>query len=488
MTCIEIMRFTFLPASDILSNSGINFGFYLALQRENGYNIMVIMPFYAVLQESTVMSTVIASIDPHSPAEKAGITVGEQLLEINGHHIVDVLDYRFYGYDPVAVLRLAKDGQERTVTIRKAEGRDLGLNFPTYLMDEMHRCANHCLFCFVDQMPPNMRPSLYIKDDDERLSFLLGNYTTLTNLSEREAQRIIDLHISPINVSVHATDPQLHCTLLGNRDAERSLEYIRRFCKAGIVMNGQIVVCPGWNDGDQLRRTLRDLTDWQFSSCSLVPVGITKYRKGLAKLRPVEKDCAREIIAIAEEFGQENLRRYGTRRFFCADELFLRAELPLPEEDYYEGYRQIENGVGMLRSLEQEFLSAMKIEEPDAAPSPFTIATGVAAAPFMQMLVDKAKAYFPKLDAEVIAVENDFFGHTIDVTGLLTGQDIAKQLQGKVAGRRVLLTVHMLRHGETVFLDDYTVERLSHELGSPVQIVDDDGGALLDAMLEATIG
>ena len=430
------------------------------------------------------MSTVITSIDPHSPAEKAGITVGEQLLEINGHKIVDVLDYRFYGYDPETVLRLGRDGHVRTVTIRKAEGQDLGLNFPTYLMDEMHRCANHCLFCFVDQMPPNMRPSLYIKDDDERLSFLLGNYTTLTNLSEREAQRIIDLHISPINVSVHATDPQLHCTLLGNKDAERSLEYIKAFCKAGIVMNGQIVVCPGWNDGDALRRTLRDLTDWQFSSCSLVPVGITKYRKGLARLRPVDRDCAREIIAIAEEFGQENLRRFGTRRFFCADELFLRAELPLPEEEYYEGYRQLENGVGMLRSLEQEFLSAMKLEEPDAASRPFTIATGVAAAPFMRELMDKAKAYFPRLDAEVIAVENDFFGHTIDVTGLLTGQDIAAQLQGRVAGRRVLLTVHMLRHGETVFLDDYTVERLSHELGSPVRIVDADGGDLLDAILE----
>ena len=430
------------------------------------------------------MSTVITSIDPHSPAEKAGITVGEQLLEINDHKIVDVLDYRFYGYDPETVLRLGRDGHVRTVTIRKAEGQDLGLNFPTYLMDEMHRCANHCLFCFVDQMPPNMRPSLYIKDDDERLSFLLGNYTTLTNLSEREAQRIIDLHISPINVSVHATDPQLHCTLLGNKDAERSLEYIKAFCKAGIVMNGQIVVCPGWNDGDALRRTLRDLTDWQFSSCSLVPVGITKYRKGLAKLRPVDRDCAREIIAIAEEFGQENLRRFGTRRFFCADELFLRAELPLPEEEYYEGYRQLENGVGMLRSLEQEFLSAMKLEEPDAVSRPFTIATGVAAAPFMRELMDKAKAYFPRLDAEVIAVENDFFGHTIDVTGLLTGQDIAAQLQGRVAGRRVLLTVHMLRHGETVFLDDYTVERLSHELGSPVRIVDADGGDLLDAILE----
>ena len=431
------------------------------------------------------MSTIITSVDRHSPAEHAGIHVGEQLLTINGHPIVDVLDYRFYGYDPVSHIQLkTPDGQERSLTLRKAEGQDLGLNFDTYLMDEMRSCANHCVFCFVDQMPPGMRQTLYFKDDDARLSFLLGNYITLTNLTEREAQRIIDLHISPINVSVHATDPQLHCTMLGNKDAARSLDYIKTFCKAGIVMNGQIVVCPGWNDGDALRRTLRDLTDWQFSSCSLVPVGITKYRKGLARLRPVDRDCAREIIAIAEEFGQENLWRFGTRRFFCADELFLRAGLPLPEEEYYEGYRQLENGVGMLRSLEQEFLSAMKMEESDAVSRPFTIATGVAAAPFMRELMGKAKAYFPRLDAEVIAVENDFFGHTIDVTGLLTGQDIAAQLQGRVAGRRVLLTVHMLRHGETVFLDDYTVERLSHELGSPVRIVDADGGDLLDAILE----
>lgn len=435
------------------------------------------------------MSTVIASVDRRSPAQLAGIKPGEQLLTINGHEIIDVLDYRFYGYDADSHLTLREpNGAQRAVHIRKQEGQDLGLNFDTYLMDEMRSCANHCIFCFVDQMPPGMRQTLYFKDDDARLSFLLGNYITLTNLTEREAQRIIDLHICPINVSVHTTDPQLHCTMLGNKNAGRSLEYIRAFCKAGIVMNGQIVVCPGWNDGDALRRTLRDLTDWQFSSCSLVPVGITKYRKGLAKLRPVDSECAREIIAIAEEYGQENLRRYGTRRFFCADELFLRAGLPLPEEEYYEGYRQIENGVGMLRSLEQEFLSAMKLEEPDAAPSPFTIATGVAAAPFMQTLVDAAKAYFPKLDAEVVAVENDFFGRTIDVAGLLTGQDIARQLQGRVKGRRVLLTVHMLRHGETVFLDDYTVDRLSQELGSPVQIVDDDGGSLLDAMLEATVG
>ena len=434
------------------------------------------------------MSTIITAIDRHSPAERAGIQVGEQLLTINGHPIVDVLDYRFYGYDPLSHVELkTAAGDVRAVTVRKAEGQDLGLNFDTYLMDEMRSCANHCIFCFVDQMPPGMRQTLYFKDDDARLSFLLGNYITLTNLTEREAQRIIDLHISPINVSVHTTDPQLHCTMLGNKNAERSLDYIRAFCRAGIVMNGQIVVCPDWNDGDQLRRTLRDLTDWEFSSCSIVPVGITKYRKGLARLRPVDRGCAREILAIAEEYGQENLRRFGTRRFFCADELFLRAQLPLPQEDYYEGYRQLENGVGMLRSLEQDFLSAMQLEEPDAAPSPFTIATGTAAAPFLRGLLEQAQAYFPHLRGQVIAVENDFFGHTIDVAGLLTGQDLSAQLQKVPSLGRVLLPLHMLRHGETVFLDDYTVARLADELGCPVQIVGIDGGDLLDAMLEKEV-
>ena len=225
----------------------------------------------------------------------------------------------------------------------------------------------------------------------------------------------------------------------------------------------------------------------EFSSCSLVPVGITKYRKGLAKLRPVDAATAAEIIDIADEFGRENLERFGTRRFFCADELFLRAGRPLPEEDYYEGYRQLENGVGMLRSLEQDFLSAMRLEEPDAAPSPFTIATGTAAAPFLRGLLEQAKAYFPKLEGQVIAVENDFFGHTIDVAGLLTGQDLSAQLQRVPSLGRVLLPLHMLRHGETVFLDDYTVARLADELGCPVQIVGIDGGDLLDAMLEKEV-
>ena len=431
------------------------------------------------------MSTIITTIDRHSPAEKAGIQVGEQLLTINGHTIVDVLDYRFYGYDPLSCVELkTAAGDVRTVTIRKAEGQDLGLNFDTYLMDEMRCCANHCIFCFVDQMPPGMRSTLYFKDDDARLSFLLGNYITLTNLTEREAQRITDLHISPINVSVHTTDPQLHCTMLGNKNAERSLDYIQAFCKAGIVMNGQIVICPGWNDGDQLRRTLRDLTEWQFSSCSLVPVGITKYRQGLAKLRPVSPGDARDIIAIAEEFGQENLRRFGTRRFFCADELYLRAGLPLPQEDYYEGYRQLENGVGMLRSLEGDLLRAMELMDDAPVPSPFTIATGRAAEAFMRHLLSLVQQRFPQVQGKVVGVDNDFFGHTIDVAGLLTGQDLAVQLKAHKPLGRVLIPLHMLRHAEDVFLDDWTVPQLSQALEAPVQVVGIDGFDLCDSIFE----
>ena len=429
------------------------------------------------------MSTIITSIDPGSPAMRAGLRPGQQLLSINGHDVVDVLDYRFYGYDPVSHLMLKnEDGSTQSLTVHKAEGEDLGLNFDTYLMDEMRSCANHCIFCFVDQMPPGMRQTLYFKDDDARLSFLQGNYITLTNLTEREAQRIIDLRISPINVSVHTTDPQLHCTMLGNKDAARSLDYIRAFCRAGIVMNGQIVVCPGWNDGDQLRRTLRDLTEMEFSSCSLVPVGITKYRKGLARLKPVDAQCAAEILDIAEEFGQENLRRFGTRRFFCADELFLRAGRALPGEDYYEGYRQLENGVGMLRSLESDLLRAMELLDTPPIPSPFTIATGRAAEGFMRHLLNLVRQRCPQVQGKVVGIDNDFFGHTIDVAGLLTGQDLAAQLKAHKPLDRVLIPLHMLRHGEDVFLDDWTVPQLSQALGAPVQVVGIDGFDLCDAV------
>ena len=428
------------------------------------------------------MSTVIASVDPGSAAERAGIRAGEKLLTINRREIVDVLDYRFFSYDPLLSVELGEpDGTVRKLRVRKDEGEDLGLNFETYLMDEPRPCSNHCVFCFVDQMPPNMRDTLYFKDDDARLSFLMGNYITLTNLTEREAQRIIDLRISPINVSVQATEPQLRRTLLGNKDADRSIEYMRAFGKAGIEMNGQIVVCPGWNDGAHLRRTIEDLMEIGFASCSVVPVGLTKYRRGLAKVPPVDKAKAAEIIDTVDEYGKLCRERFGTRMFFCADELYLKAERPLPDEEYYEDYQQLENGVGMLRNTMNEFIDGLEDVEDGDVPG-FTIATGVAAAPFIERLVDEAKKKFPTLRGEVVAVVNDFFGHSITVSGLVTGQDIVGQLSGRELGERVIIPANMLRHGEGVFLDDVTLEQLSAALRRPVQVSETDGYSLVDSI------
>ncbi len=431
------------------------------------------------------MSTVIASVDAGSPAEKAGIRPGETLLKLNRHEIVDVLDYRFFCYDPVLTVELGEpDGTVRRLRVKKDEGEDLGLNFDTYLMDEPRPCSNHCVFCFVDQMPPGMRDTLYFKDDDARLSFLMGNYITLTNLTEREAQRIIDLRISPINVSVQATEPQLRRTLLGNKDADKSIEYMRAFGKAGIEMNGQIVVCPGWNDGEHLRRTIEDLMDIGFASCSVVPVGLTKYRKGLARLHPVDAESAAAIIDTVDEYGAKCLKKYGTRMFFCADELYLKAGRPLPDEAYYEDYRQLDNGVGMLRSTMNEFLDALEDVGDGAVPG-FTIATGVAAAPFIERLVDAAKERFPSLRGEVAAIVNDFFGHNITVSGLVTGQDIVAQLSARqTLGERVIVPANMLRHGEGVFLDDMTLEQLSEALGRPVQVSETDGYSLVDTIFQ----
>ena len=431
--------------------------------------------------------TVIQSVDPRSPAHRAGLRVGETLTHINGHQIVDVLDYKFFSYDTRLELVLREeDGSTRTVRLRKREGEDLGLEFQTYLMDRARSCANNCIFCFVDQMPPGMRPSLYFKDDDARLSFLLGNYLTLTNMSDREVQRIIDLRISPINISVHTTDPELRAMMLKNKRAGRTIDIMRRFAEHRIIMNCQIVSCPGINDGPALDKTMNDLAEMfpSVNSVSVVPVGVTKFREGLYPLKPYTREQAGAVIDQVEAFAARHLEKQGTRLVWCSDEFYLIARRPLPEEDYYEGYRQLENGVGMLRSLEQDFLSAMRMEEHGEAPSPFTIATGTAAAPFMTYLLEQAKAYFPALRGQMIAVENDFFGHTIDVAGLLTGQDLSAQLRRVPELGRVLLPLHMLRHGENVFLDDYTVERLSAELNCPVQIVGIDGGDLLDAMLE----
>ncbi|MDE7242741.1 MAG: DUF512 domain-containing protein [Oscillospiraceae bacterium] len=430
------------------------------------------------------MSTVIESIDRCSPASQAGVRTGEKLISINGHPVADVLDYRFFGYDPDPELVLENpDGIQRRVRVKKEEAEDLGLNFDTYLMDKPRPCSNHCLFCFVDQMAPGCRDTLYFKDDDARLSFLMGNYITLTNLSQREAQRIIDLRISPINVSVHATDPKIRSVLLGNKAGADSLAYMRAFAEAGIAMNGQIVLCPGYNDGEQLQRTMEDMAGWGFASCSVVPVGLTQFREKLPKLRPVDQACANAVIDQVDTFGKLCLEKYGSRLFFCSDELYIRAGRPLPEEEYYEEYVQIENGVGMLRSLISEFEAGLRLEDETAEASRFTIATGVSAGPFLQELIRKAEAKLG-IQGQVISIENDFFGHTIDVAGLITGQDLIRQLTGRDLGQRLLIPINMLRHGGDVFLDDLRVSDIENALHIPVTVVEQDGFDLLDAVLE----
>ena len=430
------------------------------------------------------MANVIQSVIPHSAAARAGVKPGETLITINGHSIRDVLDYRFYGYESRLMLELrTPEGKVRRVRLRKEEGEDSGLEFETYLMDTPKHCANRCVFCFVDQLPKGMRETLYFKDDDARLSFLMGNYITLTNLRTEELERMIELRISPINVSVHATEPDLRRQLLGNPRAGEGYAIMQRLAAAGIVMNCQIVACPGLNDGAHLRKTMEDLRALypQVESVSVVPVGLTKHREGLCPLRPYDEKSARETLKLVNGYGETCLREEGSRIFFCSDELFLKAHMPIPEEDYYEEYPQLENGVGMLRLLITEFLEELeKTETCDS--EPFTIATGVAAAPFLRMLAQKAMEKFPTLHGEVYSVENMRFGTTIDVAGLVTGQDLIEQMRNKPLTGRLLISQTMLRHGEGVFLDDVTLPDVERELSIRVIPVPQDGRALCRAM------
>ena len=437
------------------------------------------------------MSTVIASVDRRSSAERSGVRPGEKLIAINGHPVVDVLDYRFFGYDRNPELELEEPGGERRVVrVRKPEGEDLGLNFDTYLMDKARSCANNCIFCFVDQMPPGMRKSLYFKDDDARLSFLMGNYITLTNLSQRELQRIIDLRISPINVSVHTTDPELRARMLCHKRAGDSIAVMRRFAQAGITMNCQIVACPGINDGPALERTLGDLAEMApaVSSVAIVPVGLTKFREGLYHLEPYTAEQAGAVIDLVEAFGRRQMEKSGSTFAWCSDEFYLLAGRDLPEKSYYEDMNQLENGVGMLRLLTSQAELALEDVPGDLAPRSCTIATGAAAAPFVREILEKAMVACPALRGEVRPIRNDFFGETITVSGLVTGGDLIAQLKETNLGQRLLIPSNMLRSGERVFLDDVTVDQVEKELGIPVQIVEaEDGFALVDILLELDV-
>ena len=429
------------------------------------------------------MENIIKSIDRGSPLHRKA-HVGDAVISINGNKIIDVLDYKFFAYDSrLKVLLRRPDGSEHEVTVHKSEGGDLGLEFESYLMDTPRSCANNCVFCFIDQLPGGMRRTMYFKDDDARLSFLLGNYITLTNLSKREIERIIALHISPINVSVHTTNPELRCKMLQNPRAGESIETMRRFAQAGIVMNCQIVCCPGLNDGEELLRSMRDLEEMYpgVHSVSIVPVGLTRFREGLYPLTPYTKELAEETIDMVTAFGDECLKRHGTRIFFCGDELYIKAERELPPDEFYEEHTQLENGVGMIRLLETEFRSALMLsDEPDGVP--FSIATGVSAAPYFEKLLGMAKEKYGTIKGQVYAIENDFFGRSINVTGLITGQDLIRQLKGRELGERLLISQNMLRREEMDFLDDVTLEQASKELGVPIYPIEQDGFALWDAM------
>jgi len=426
----------------------------------------------------------IIRVAPDSPVF-GKVKPGECLAKINGHPIRDVLDYEFYSYEANPLLNLkTKAGQWKIMRVKKEEGEDLGLTFKTYLMDKPRSCVNRCIFCFIDQLPSGLRESLYFKDDDVRLSFLTGNYVSLTNLSEAEIQRLIALRVSPINVSIHATDPNVRAMMLGNPRGAQGLELMYRFAQAGMQLNAQIVVCPGINDGQVLAQTMEDLKALYpaLQSVSVVPVGLTKYRDGLYPLTPFTPESAFDTISQVERFASQCLAELGSRLFFLADEFYLQASIPLPDEVDYEGYPQIENGVGMLRHFKETLLEAIQTRYFTRIPAPFSIATGTAAAPFLHNLVTTVRQKYDKLDGQVHAIQNDFFGPDVTVAGLITGGDILAQLYGQNLGERLFIPRTMLRHGEEVFLDNMTVTMLTRQLGIPVIPIDPDGQAMLEAI------
>ncbi len=419
-----------------------------------------------------------------SPAAKCGVIAGDMLANINGNPIKDVLDYMYYAAEVNVKLDLVRCGEEIALSVKKDEYDDLGLEFDTFLMDNKQRCSNRCIFCFIDQMPPNMRDTLYFKDDDARLSFLHGNYVTLTNLDQSDIDRIIKMKLN-INVSVHTTNPELRVKMMRNKFAGEKLKYLYQLAESGIQLNCQIVCCPGFNDGAELRRTLSDLSKLMpnISSMAVVPVGITKYRDGLCPLTMFNKETAGETIDIIEEFQRDLLEKYGTRTVFPSDEFFLTADRPLPSAEYYEDYPQYENGVGMLRSLIDEFDDALDTAEWEDDERRISIVTGRAPFKIISDLVRKAEEKFPKLKCGVYPIRNDFFGETITVTGLITAQDLIAQMKNKKLGDELLISSAMLMHGSDIFLDDLTVGDVERELNVRVRAVQNDGYELLDAVM-----
>lgn len=420
----------------------------------------------------------ITGVEPGSIAEECGLEPGDRIGAVNGHEIEDFFDYQYYIEEEfLRVEVLTKDGEECTLEIEKEEDEDLGLVFESFLMDDYNSCCNKCMFCFIDQMPPGMRETLYFKDDDSRLSFLQGNYITLTNMKEKDIDRVIRYHLAPINISVHTTNPELRCRMLHNRFAGDVMEKIRRFSDAGIPMNSQVVLCKGVNDGEELDRTIRELGDFLpcMESLSVVPVGLTKYRDDLPKLEVFTKEDAKKVLSQIQGWQKHFLETRGTSFVHASDEWFILAGEEFPPVDYYEGFGQLENGVGMMRLLISEVEERLSELTGDDRGKSVSIATAKLAFPTIRKLAEQVTAKYPRMHIHVYCIENTFFGEQITVSGLLTGQDIERQLKGRELGDELLLPCNVLKADEDIFLDDMSLSSLSESLQVPVNIIQSEG-------------
>lgn len=430
------------------------------------------------------MAVKIYNVTKGSHAEKAGIKSGETLLKINSNEIVDVLDYRFYQVNRNISLEISDGENTRTIEITKGEYDEIGLEFETYLMDEQHSCRNKCIFCFIDQLPKGLRKSLYFKDDDSRLSFLFGNYITLTNITEHEIERIIKMHISPINVSVHTTNPELRCKMMNNRFAGDALKNLKRFADAGITLNCQIVACPGINDGDELLRTMRDLENLGVEMTAIVPVGLTAYRDGLYPLVPYNKETAAQTLDLIESYGDMCKEKHGRRIFFAGDEFYILAEREIPAPEFYEDFAALEDGVGMIAYLTDDVKWALEELEYDEKPShTVTVACGTGVYPFMKKIMMMINEKFPNITINTQPIKNNFFGGGVNVSGLVTGGDLTAQLKGKNIGERLIIPSSMLRFENDLFLDDVSTDDVERELKVELVPVNNNGADLVNAII-----
>ena len=436
------------------------------------------------------MAVKISGITPFSPVSVTDVKAGDVLISINQNPITDVLDYRFYMTDTKLELLLCdEDKKVRSVFVEKDEYEDLGLEFETYLMDKQMGCRNKCIFCFVDQTPKGMRKSLYFKDDDTRMSFLFGNYTTLTNLKDGDIERIIKMRISPINISVHTTNPQLRVEMMGNPSAGEKLKYIKMLTDGGIKVNSQLVLCPGINDGEELERSIRDLSELcpNLQSIAVVPVGLTKHREGLYPLRTFNQQEAEKVVEITECWGKKLAEENENRIVYASDEFYLLAGLEIPEAEFYGDFDQLDNGVGLIALLKQEFHSAMLQAGEFTENKKVTVATGELIYPFIKEFAEEIMNKYPNVTVNVQKIVNDFFGHTVTVAGLVTGQDLIAQLKGKDLGSELLIPSTMLRHEQDKFLDDVDRETVEKELNIKLTTVESDGFDVLEKILSPKI-